>query len=53
LGKFYFTAISLTSKSAKPFLIGIEGLDFHEGWEEIAFNEEVEPADGLESLYGM
>ena len=34
-------------------MIGIEGLDFHEGWEEIAFNEEVEPADGLESLYGM
>jgi len=45
--------MKLTSNSAKPFLIGTEGSDVHKGWEEIAFNEDVEPADGLESLYGM
>jgi len=52
-GQILFTKMKLTSNSAKPFLIGTEGSDVHKGWEEIAFNEDVEPADGLESLYGM
>jgi len=53
IGHILFTKKSLISNSAKPFLIGTEGSDVHEGWEEIAFNEDVEPSDGLESLYGM